>query len=232
MVPRRRRRRRWAASTPAPAGMVPHGADDTGRTPGCSPRERDGPTLVILAERRAKCSPRQRGWSHLWGGPHFPVQVLPARAGMVPGMTGRTSPAPRAPRARRDGPAAISGLGIVDSRSLQERGWSQLALELIHCPAVLPARAGVVPERAAAETRRAGAPRARGDGPLAAAEVVTTSVDPKTQQSKERVVFSSQHRSVADGVAKRYPGSTVRASLTRKSKAPRRRPRIGGAPRT
>ncbi|MGW2951512.1 hypothetical protein [Streptomyces eurythermus] len=41
-------------------------------------------------------------------------------------------------------------------------------------------------------------------------EVVTTTVDPKTQQPKERVVFSSQHKSVADGVAKRYPGSVVR----------------------
>ncbi|MDX3345892.1 hypothetical protein PV387_03435 [Streptomyces sp. ME02-6987-2C] len=41
-------------------------------------------------------------------------------------------------------------------------------------------------------------------------EVVTTHTDPKTQQPKEKVVFSSQHRSVADGVAKRYPGSVVR----------------------
>ncbi|MFJ4716786.1 hypothetical protein [Streptomyces sp. NPDC088785] len=41
-------------------------------------------------------------------------------------------------------------------------------------------------------------------------EVVTTVTDPKTQQPKEKVVFSSQHRSVAEGVSKRYPGSTIR----------------------
>lgn len=41
-------------------------------------------------------------------------------------------------------------------------------------------------------------------------EVVTIVVDPKTQQKREKVVFSSQHKSVADGVAERYPGSTVR----------------------
>ncbi|WP_199577547.1 hypothetical protein [Streptomyces sp. CRB46] len=35
-------------------------------------------------------------------------------------------------------------------------------------------------------------------------EVVVTQIDPKTQQPKERVVHSSQHKSVADGVAKRY----------------------------
>ncbi|MDQ1018950.1 hypothetical protein [Streptomyces afghaniensis] len=41
-------------------------------------------------------------------------------------------------------------------------------------------------------------------------EVVTTVTDPKTQQPKEKIVFSSQHKTVADNVAKRYPGSTVR----------------------
>ncbi|MFF0092688.1 hypothetical protein ACFYSF_22380 [Streptomyces canus] len=41
-------------------------------------------------------------------------------------------------------------------------------------------------------------------------EVVTTVTDPKTQKTKEKIVFSSQYKSTADTVAKRYPGSVVR----------------------
>ncbi|MEU1852925.1 hypothetical protein ABZ499_27580 [Streptomyces sp. NPDC019990] len=47
-------------------------------------------------------------------------------------------------------------------------------------------------------------------------EVVTTVTDPKTQQPKEKVVFSSPHKSVAEGVAKRYSGSTVRENDPKK----------------
>ncbi|MFF1446099.1 hypothetical protein [Streptomyces sp. NPDC058295] len=34
---------------------------------------------------------------------------------------------------------------------------------------------------------------------------------------KEKVVFSSQHKSVAEGVAKRYPGSIIRKHAPRRS---------------
>jgi hypothetical protein len=41
-------------------------------------------------------------------------------------------------------------------------------------------------------------------------EVVMTVTDPKTQQSKEKVVGKAQYKSIADGIARRYPGSVVR----------------------
>ena len=41
-------------------------------------------------------------------------------------------------------------------------------------------------------------------------EVVTTVTDPKTQKTKEKIVFSSQYETTAANVAKRYPGSVVR----------------------
>jgi hypothetical protein len=47
-------------------------------------------------------------------------------------------------------------------------------------------------------------------------EVVTTVTDPKTQKPKEKIVFSSGHKPVADNVAKRYPGSVVREHVPKK----------------
>ncbi|MEU6594256.1 hypothetical protein ABZ923_34475 [Streptomyces sp. NPDC046881] len=41
-------------------------------------------------------------------------------------------------------------------------------------------------------------------------EVVTTVVDPRTQQEKEKVVFTSASKPTATTVGKRYPGSTIR----------------------
>src|SRR5690606_2474563 len=89
---------------PAHAGMVPSNARR--RQPGKgAPRARgDGPATTSARLGVDVGSPRTRGWSRERAKFADYGAVLPAHAGMVPLAAERGARAPRAPRARGDGP--------------------------------------------------------------------------------------------------------------------------------
>ncbi len=89
---------------PAHAGMVPQVAEP-GHFRGCGPRARgDGPASRLTSESSSSWSPRTRGWSPVLRGGPAGALVVPAHAGMVPGLASpRVRPA-GGPRARGDGP--------------------------------------------------------------------------------------------------------------------------------
>ena len=90
--------------SPARAGMVPVSVGQVEclrcfpRASGDGPRDRSTPGSI------AQFPPRERGWSPEHDGGGAGAQVSPARAGMVPWATLRTSAAKGFPRASGDGP--------------------------------------------------------------------------------------------------------------------------------
>ncbi len=141
----------------------PRGSDSR---PGRAPRASgDGPTVLRLAFRLRRCSPRERGWPH-----HRPLRlvrvlVLPARAGMAPASVTRGSPIRRAPRASGDGPLGLYAWWKQSTCSPRERGWPLVADGGDQVVRVLPARAGMAPSSTARTSTARSAPRASGDGP-------------------------------------------------------------------
>ncbi len=72
---------------PAHAGMVLQ-VFPRGTLPRNAPRARgDGPVVLYLSPRESQCSPRTRGWSDLRKRVAAYRQMLPAHAGMVPGVS-------------------------------------------------------------------------------------------------------------------------------------------------
>ncbi len=109
---------------PARAGMVRCPEPDT-TTPVRVPRASgDGPAAQSDVSDYIACSPRERGWSLDTGGEGEAGAVFPARAGMVPRFTSRTSPASCVPRASGDGPTRPLMTTSWPSCSPRERGWS------------------------------------------------------------------------------------------------------------
>ena len=94
-----------------------------------------------------ECSPRERGWSLREMQPQFPLTVLPARAGMVPGRSAVCARWCGAPRASGDGPSFREGSIARPACSPRERGWSRRGSRPDSRPRVLPARAGMTPSR-------------------------------------------------------------------------------------
>jgi len=152
---------------PAHAGMVPvrQNPDGIGVS---APRARgDGPLIKTIFFNFNPCSPRTRGWSRHLRAHLEDAQVLPAHAGMVPGLCRIRSASPRAPRARGDGPADVNAARNIRECSPRTRGWSRSRRCCDGWCTVLPAHAGMVPGPEDLRGNTAGAPRARGDGPLA-----------------------------------------------------------------
>ena len=156
----------WAFRVlPARAGMVP--------SPRCvgtgsvrAPRASgDGPGYATSAISRSLCSPRERGWSHLFRHRHQPDTVLPARAGMVRRRPMALVTGTGAPRASGDGPPLHDSPGSPGLCSPRERGWSRVDGDGRVPGDVLPARAGMVPLTSIPLAVGACAPRASGDGP-------------------------------------------------------------------
>ncbi len=110
-------------------------------------------------------SPRVRGWSHRAEVPGSQGRVVPARAGMVPGLSCPGGGRPRGPRACGDGPGGGRTGANAWEWSPRVRGWS-LALEFLQdVAAVVPARAGMVPPSTPSSFSPWRGPRACGDGP-------------------------------------------------------------------
>ena len=171
--PRRHRRRGPHRVLPARAGMVPADAS-TPSTCGCAPRASgDGPGLGGVAGVALLCSPRERGWSRPELALDEVSDVLPARAGMVPGVCGGGPGPPLGVRGHRVLPARAGmvpmcgGIGATWRRcSPRERGWSPGEHLRRERDTVLPARAGMVRTGTRCADCRSRAPRASGDGPL------------------------------------------------------------------
>ena len=133
---------RPVAVLPAHAGMVP------GRT--ClawtwcgAPRARgDGPSAARSTMGEDWYSPRTRGWSLTAWARDAENRVLPAHAGMVPGVPKPPDHGRSAPRARGDGPPATWASPAFTWCSPRTRGWSQPDMVLVHGACVLPANAG------------------------------------------------------------------------------------------
>jgi hypothetical protein len=130
---------------PAHAGMVPRKRARPGAMPGAPRARGDGPGPVRDTHADGACSPRTRGWSRLRSAGRVCCVVLPAHAGMVPrGDTCGTS-ATCAPRARGDGPTAMTRRAGSLQCSPRTRGWSLLLVQAPAPAGVLPAHAGVGP---------------------------------------------------------------------------------------
>jgi len=142
----------------------------TAPTPSCAPtapRARgDGPHQLGWLYNRYDCSPRTRGWSRRRLPPQPVLGLLPAHAGMVPGVPGTSTSAGAAPRARGDGPTTARTLPGVRACSPRTRGWSPCDSGDSPVRPLLPAHAGMVPNYGPLSWRYGAAPRARGDGPM------------------------------------------------------------------
>ncbi|MFE2185119.1 restriction endonuclease fold toxin-2 domain-containing protein [Streptomyces sp. NPDC059455] len=113
-----------------------------------APRTRgDGPMGRLAGWCLWSCSPHLRGWSHAAVAGLGVLELLPARAGMVPRSRPSPSPAVPAPRTRR--------------------GWSPGLSPVEAALGLLPAPAGMVPTRRRTRSGWRAAPRACGDGPKA-----------------------------------------------------------------
>jgi hypothetical protein len=133
----------------------------------CAPRAcGDGPCSPCTLKIRRGCSPRVRGWSLSGALNVTALDVLPARAGMVPAGGGPVHASSGAPRACGDGPLPYGVTAADVMCSPRVRGWS-LGLPTPSRPQkVLPARAGMVPVRRSLSRRWRRAPRVCGDGPV------------------------------------------------------------------
>ena len=123
------------------------------------------PARASSSASSAPCSPRERGWSLIAPPCRSVRAVLPARAGMVPGLCLRRSPRRGAPRASGDGPERAGDEHTRSECSPRERGWSLTGLDPGQLALVLPARAGMVPLMTRGHRQAGCAPRASGDGP-------------------------------------------------------------------
>ncbi|BCM71190.1 hypothetical protein EASAB2608_06524 [Streptomyces sp. EAS-AB2608] len=153
---------------PAPAGMVPIGASGPA-LPLTAPRTRgDGPGEASPWDIGDACSPHPRGWSQRGLDRRVQVALLPAPAGMVPGLGHPPIKAGTAPRTRGDGPYKVTSKMSVTVCSPHPRGWSLVGQFASRLAVLLPAPAGMVPAARPAARTRTPAPRTRGDGPAPA----------------------------------------------------------------
>ncbi len=132
---------------PVPAGMVPAGLPPGDRPRSAARTRGDGPCWGARFGAASRCSPHPRGWSHALLQGVRGLFVLPAPAGMVPGLSVTRNRGPCAPRTRGDGP---TGSLLELSRRLcspHPRGWSPAEVGRLRGVRVLPAPAGMVPRR-------------------------------------------------------------------------------------
>ncbi len=106
----------------------------------------DGPGSRRSCTSEGCCSLCPRGWSQQRRARAPHRRLLPARAGMVPGLPRDADPAPPAPRTRGDGPGNAVVLTTGSGCSPPARGWSRQRLGEDGGEALLP--------------------RTRGDGPV------------------------------------------------------------------
>ena len=145
--------------------MVPQ--PPRGASGGCpAPRARgDGPRVRLVSPGAMSCSPRTRGWSRNDAWRDHRGALLPAHAGMVPGVTPSCGRWHAAPRARGDGPSTDPDAGSLNLCSPRTRGWSRHGGHTCRGRDLLPAHAGMVPGTVTSARECGAAPRARGDGP-------------------------------------------------------------------
>ena len=155
------------AVSPARAGMVRRGKNESASFR-CFPRASgDGPVQMPKTNASIQFPPRERGWSQHRRPGAANGCVSPARAGMVPLWANSGLLWGGFPRASGDGPPRV----VIDSGHVQfpprERGWSHgVSLERGHA-GVSPARAGMVPSGWPRSCTLRCFPRASGDGPRA-----------------------------------------------------------------
>src|SRR3569833_2751115 len=128
---------------PAHAGMVPLAFLGMGGLVRAPRARGDGPAARTAYRSARRCSPRTRGWSRAGRRVECGEVVLPAHAGMVPAARPGPSPAPRAPRARGDGPSTPNHGAARRGCSPRTRGWSPTRFRPAASPRVLPAHAGM-----------------------------------------------------------------------------------------
>ncbi len=158
----------WRAPNllPAHAGMDPGPARRVAR-PEPAPRARgDGPVARVRSSGDRHCSPRTRGWTRDGRPVRRQERLLPAHAGMDPGLRKSRPRWSAAPRARGDGPPEAGPDAARGVCSPRTRGWTRTRSSQSWTVALLPAHAGMDPRRGRRPARTPTAPRARGDGPL------------------------------------------------------------------
>ena len=109
---------------PAHAGMDRAPADVWNFISGVPRARGDGPSTRRMAQRMSACSPRTRGWTD--AGPQVGAAngVFPAHAGMDRNTRSWARGQARVPRARGDGPKALSSGVRLRSCSPRTRGWT------------------------------------------------------------------------------------------------------------
>ena len=140
-----------------PLRVRPHGG-----FPALAGMDPDGPWLC---SRSWEASPRSRGWTSTSPGSGRRGPGFPALAGMDPAVRACGGSTPGLPRARGDGPVAMSTPLPFVPASPRSRGWTRDRRAPSPSSGGFPALAGMdlsPPRRPFAPTRL---PRARGDGP-------------------------------------------------------------------
>ena len=169
------RERGWSAAAapvelpdgvlPARAGVV-RTSGSTSRRSRRSPRASGGgPAELVDMDLIGVFSPRERGWSAVSETRRYPMDVLPARAGVVRLREMSVSRVTSSPRASGGGPRNKNGKQWSVAFSPRERGWSAFARFRSAQRFVLPARAGVVRFFRPLAGARSRSPRASGGGP-------------------------------------------------------------------
>ena len=206
-----------------------------GLVTGGLPRARgDGPSSGIPREARHGAPPRTRGWTHHAGSPAERQGGSPAHAGMDPASRVTTASSrwlPRArgdgplamtshrgcemaPRARGDGPPACEGSEQRRTAPPRTRGWTMGGPGHEWFASGSPAHAGMDPAASGSPSSTSWLPRARGDGPLnLSADVRPMQAPPRTRGWTPRTEGASFAPSGSPAHAGMDPYIVTRARL-------------------
>ncbi len=177
-----------------------------------APRARGGgPGTTVDLSGIGLCSPRTRGWSHADPRHRRCCRVLPAHAGVVPGLGCAGNRTPGAPPAHAGVVPCSINRTVRRSCSPRTRGWSRGLVGHRVVVGVLPAHAGVVPGGRRPYGRSDSAPRARGGGPSTRRQARTPPVcSPRTRGWSHEVAGAGVGDGVLPAHAGVVPGSTLK----------------------
>ncbi len=150
---------------PAHAGMDQPGTGCSAKGGAASRARGDGPAARHAGQRLGDCFPRTRGWSRTDNAECDAEALLPAHAGMDPGLARGPGAQPSASRARGDGPRVRRILIRLCCCFPRTRGWTQGLRRVLAVVALLPAHAGMDPPPYDSARRPSTASRARGMDP-------------------------------------------------------------------
>ncbi len=164
--------------SPAHAGMDRWASASSADTPGLPRARGDGPRGDRRSGLQPVAPPRTRGWTRRVEPPDDPRRGSPAHAGMDPGLLEVMADAWRLPRARGDGPEAVSPPRSAMTAPPRTRGWT-VPFQRRHgrnCGS--PAHAGMDPRPRRRSCAAPRLPRARGDGPSAVTSPISVFMAP------------------------------------------------------